>query len=246
MTLDRSEMLLSVRDLRVRYGGVVALDGVSLDIAPGSIVGVIGPNGAGKTSLIDAIGGFTRAEGSITLGGVDIGQLAPHRRANAGLGRTFQGPDLCDDLTVLENVLVGDAVKRRDPSDTDVADRLLERFGLEGDADQLASTLSMGRRRLVSIARSLVARPLVVMLDEPAAGLDTEESRLLARRLERVRDEGTAILLVDHDMDLVFDVCDRVIVIDLGQVIASGTPAEIRAHPKVISAYLGSSASVAT
>ena len=234
---------LTVRDLWVRYGGVTALAGVNIEVFGGTIVGVIGPNGAGKTSLIDAINGFAPAQGSITLAGVDLSQLSPHRRALAGLGRTFQGPDLCDDLTVLENVLAGDVGKRRDHATaSQVAVGLLHRFGLELDADALVSTLSMGRRRLVSIARSLAARPTVLMLDEPAAGLDTTESRWLAQRLQAVRDDGTAILLVDHDIDLVFDICDRVIVIDLGQIIATGTPAEIRAHPNVVSAYLGSSA----
>jgi ABC-type branched-subunit amino acid transport system ATPase component len=236
-----AEPLLAVRHLSVRYGSVTALDRISLEVPGGSITGVIGPNGAGKTSLVDAIGGFVAADGTVTVAGRDVSDLAPHHRARAGLGRTHQGPDLYADLTVRENVVAGGLVGRGPHgSAADDAQQLLGRFGLESAADRLVGELPMGQRRLVSVARALAGRPMVALLDEPAAGLDTIESRALAERLGAVRDDGTSILLVDHDMNLVFDVCDRVIVIDLGRVIAAGTPTEIRADSGVIAAYLGS------
>jgi ABC-type branched-subunit amino acid transport system ATPase component/ABC-type branched-subunit amino acid transport system permease subunit len=228
--------VLSVRDLSVNYGGVVAVDSVSFDVPRGAIVGLIGPNGAGKTTVIDAVSGFCGCRGSVTLNGTPLGGLKPHRRIRSGLGRTFQGIELWDELTVEENVLVGPGATRRDPDEVAALFSLLR---LDGLRRRPASELSQGQRQLVSIARALVARPAVVLLDEPAAGLDSTESAWLADRLSDLRGSGASILLVDHDMDLVLGLCDHIEVLDIGRVIASGRPEDIRSDPTVADAYLG-------
>ncbi|WP_241384773.1 branched-chain amino acid ABC transporter permease/ATP-binding protein [Rhodococcus sp. CH91] len=236
-----SEPLLSVEGIGVKYGTVQAVSEVSFDVRPGEIVGLIGPNGAGKTSVIDAVTGFAPATGTVVLDGEDVSDLRPHRLSRRGLGRSFQDVELYDDLSVVENVTVG-AARGTESSAVAVAERVhavLRTVGLEDVADAEVSTLSQGRRQLVSIARVLVAAPKVALLDEPAAGLDSSESRWLGERLLAARDAGTSILLVDHDMELVLTICDRVVVLDLGRVIACGTPAEIRADERVITAYLG-------
>lgn len=234
---DRAPVLV-VDGAGVRYGAVSAVADVGFEVRRGEIVGLIGPNGAGKTTLIDAIGGFVPAGGRILLDGVDISRRSAHRRARAGLGRTFQDIELYEDLTVAENVTVGAVRGGGDPAAaTRRALRLLE---IEELADTAAGDLSQGQRQLVSVARVLAGRPMVALLDEPAAGLDSTESRWLGRRLRAARDAGVTMLLVDHDMDLVLSICDRIIVLDLGRVIAEGSPDEIRADAAVISAYLGS------
>jgi ABC-type branched-subunit amino acid transport system ATPase component/branched-subunit amino acid ABC-type transport system permease component len=238
------EELLRLDAVSVRYGGVVANDEVSLTVREGEIVGLIGPNGAGKTTLIDAISGFAASTGTVALAGVPLGKLAPHRRVQQGLGRTFQGLDLYDDLTVSENVAVGRAGGAKRPADgvTDVHrdSALLAMLSLSEVADRPVRELSQGQRQLVSIARALAGRPRMVLLDEPAAGLDSSESAWLAERLRDVREHGITVLLVDHDMSLVLDVCDRVVVLDVGRVIAQGTPDEVQRDPAVAAAYLGS------
>jgi ABC-type branched-subunit amino acid transport system ATPase component/ABC-type branched-subunit amino acid transport system permease subunit len=228
--------LLCVKGLSVHYGGVVAVDNVSFDVPEGTIIGLIGPNGAGKTTLIDAISGFSKCHGSVELSGVSLNPLPPYRRVRNGLGRTFQGLELWTDLTVEENVLVGHGAARRGALDIDATFGLL---GLEELRDQRTGELSQGQRQLVSIARSLVAGPRVLLLDEPAAGLDTTESVWLGERLRQIRDNGVTILLVDHDMSLVLNLCDRIEVLDFGKLIAGGTPEEIRADQTVREAYLG-------
>lgn len=234
---DRAPVLV-VDGVGVRYGAVAAVADVGFEVRHGEIVGLIGPNGAGKTTLIDAIGGFVPAGGRIVIDGIDISRRSPHRRSRAGLGRTFQDIELYDDLSVAENVTVGAVRGGGDPAAaTRRALRLLE---IEALADIAAGDLSQGQRQLVSVARVLAGRPTVALLDEPAAGLDSTESRWLGRRLRAARDAGVTMLLVDHDMDLVLSICDRVIVLDLGRVIAEGSPDEIRADAAVISAYLGS------
>jgi ABC-type branched-subunit amino acid transport system ATPase component/ABC-type branched-subunit amino acid transport system permease subunit len=232
---------LSVRDLGVRYGGVVAVESVSLDVARNAIVGLIGPNGAGKTTLLDAVSGFAPARGEILLGGRAIGTLKPHKRVRAGLGRTFQSIDLYDDLSVVENVAVGltAARGRLDGTHEGQLARTLDVLGLSSRRDSPAGELSQGTRQLVSIARALVGRPTVLLLDEPAAGLDSNESVWLGERLRAIRDDGTTILLVDHDVQLVLDLCDEVHVLDFGSVIASGPPNVVRDDPMVVAAYLG-------
>ncbi|HKA85935.1 MAG TPA: branched-chain amino acid ABC transporter permease/ATP-binding protein [Acidimicrobiales bacterium] len=233
-----TEPALRVENLRVRYGGVVAVADVSLRVDRGSIVGLIGPNGAGKTSVIDAITGFARATGSIELAGRHIEGLAPHARVRAGLGRTFQQLELYDDLSVEENVSVAAFGGRRDNRRAAVA-RALHNVGISALADRPAGELSQGERQLVSIARACVAEPSVLLLDEPAAGLDTAESALLGDRIRELRSSGTAVLLVDHDVALVLRVCDRVYVLDFGAVIAEGSPDAIRTNRAVADAYLG-------
>jgi branched-chain amino acid transport system ATP-binding protein len=247
---------LSVRGASVRYGGVVAVSDVSLDVAPGEIVGLIGPNGAGKTSFIDGVLGFTARTGTVTIDGHDVSRSAPHRIARRGLQRTWQSPDLFGDLTVGENIDVGnrpgwpvrtllaDVFRRRRPMA--LAAGILDGFELEGRMDAAPSTLSLGQQKLLGIARALVGAPSVLLLDEPAAGLGSTESQQLGRHLRVLADRGLGMLLVDHDMDLVFGVCERVVVLGFGQIIATGTPSEVHASPAVLAAYLGSPASAET
>jgi ABC-type branched-subunit amino acid transport system ATPase component/branched-subunit amino acid ABC-type transport system permease component len=232
--------LLSLQNVRVAYGGVVAVDDVSFDVAEGTIVALIGPNGAGKTTLLDAVSGFATASGSIRLGGRELGRLKPHQRIRAGLGRTFQQIELYDDMSVRENIAVGIAGRgRKQASDAD-QERVLQLLDLNEVAERPAGELSQGQRQLVSIARALVGNPRVVLLDEPASGLDTAESQWLGARLRRVRDSGVTILMVDHDMHLVLNLCEQIHVLDFGELIATGTPATVKADRGVAEAYLGS------
>ena len=229
--------LLDVSNLTVRYGGVVAVDNVSFSVQQGEIVGLIGPNGAGKTTTIDALCGFHDYEGSVRFSGQDVGGSAPHRRAALGLSRTFQLAGVSDDLTVEENVQVGQqGAAGRDP---ETLTRILGELGLSDMRDLQVSMLSQGQRQLVSVARALAGEPRLLLLDEPAAGLDSTESLWLADRLRGVRDTGVTILLVDHDMSLVLNLCDTIAVLDFGALIATGTPDEIRANELVSTAYLG-------
>ena len=233
--------LLTVTGVGVSYGGVVANEDVSFEVFPGEIVGLIGPNGAGKTTLIDAITGYARATGSVDLLGTKLDALKPYLRSRSGLGRTFQGIELYDDLSVRENVEVGTTAARFSRGDgvappVDAYFKILE---LEAVADQPVQQLSVGQRQLVSIARALAGRPTIVLLDEPAAGLDVSESRWLGERLRAIRDAGTTVVMVDHDMGLVLAVCDRIVVLNLGKVVAVGTPQEIERNDEVKRAYLG-------
>ena len=239
--------ILSVRKIGVHYGGVVAVADVSFDVAPGRIVGLIGPNGAGKTTLIDAISGFTPCAGTVELAGASISGLRPYERIRQGLGRTFQGIELYEDLTVRENIVVGEeaarhhatAIEADGPGDLMAVDGLCDLLDLSEVMDRPARELSQGQRQLVSIARALAGRPTIVLLDEPAGGLDSGESQWLGERLRRVRDSGVTVLMIDHDMHLVLNVCDEIHVLDLGRLIASGPPSQIRSDPKVTAAYLG-------
>ena len=229
--------LLDVKSLTVRYGGVVAVDGVSLSVEEGQIVGLIGPNGAGKTTMIDALCGFHGYEGSVVLAGKNVEGYSPHRRAALGLARTFQLAGVADDLTVEENVQVGQHMaSAHDPANLT---KVLDELGLGEMRDLQVSLLSQGQRQLVSVARALAGEPRLLLLDEPAAGLDSTESLWLAERLRGVRDHGVTILLVDHDMSLVLNLCDAIDVLDFGALIATGTPEQIRTNEKVSTAYLG-------
>ena len=236
-----SPALLSLRDVGVRYGGVSAVDGVTLDVPEGAIVGLIGPNGAGKTTLIDAISGFATASGAISLSGRRIDHLKPHQRIRAGLGRTFQAIELWNDLTVSENVVVGlAAATGRAGAGPHALEETFEVLGLAAVAHRPAGELSQGQRQLVSIARALIGRPKVLLLDEPAAGLDSAESQWLGDRLRDIRDSGVTIFLIDHDMGLVLGLCDHIEVLNFGSIIASGPPSAIRGDRLVAEAYLGS------
>ena len=245
--------VLQARGLSVRYGGVHALTDVDIEVRSGQIVGLIGPNGAGKTTFIDAITGFARCEGRVEVDGRDVTSLRPPARARAGLARTWQGAALFDDLSVAENLAVAASrpalrttmrqlVGGR-PSHHDSVMQTLTRLGIDNLADTMPGELSEGQRKLVGIGRALVSYPKVVCLDEPAAGLDTDESAVLGTYLRQLCDGGTPMLLIDHDIGFVFDICDHVVVLEFGIVIASGTPAEVRSNPTVVSAYLGSAAS---
>lgn len=235
------KVLLSARDVTVRYGAVTTVDRVSFDLRSGEIVGLIGPNGAGKTTLIDAISGFATADGTVALGGTTLDGLAPHRRSRAGLGRTFQDIELYGELSVAENLAIA---ARRAPGDTAENVRtVLRMLEISHLSNVVAADLSQGQRQLVAVARVLAGQPEVALLDEPAAGLDSTESRWLGDRLRAARAHGVSMVLVDHDMDLVLSLCDRVIVLDLGAVIAEGTPDEIRRSPAVVNAYLGTPSS---
>ncbi|UUU28660.1 branched-chain amino acid ABC transporter permease/ATP-binding protein [Streptomyces sp. CA-210063] len=243
---------LHVRGLTVRYGGVVAVDGLSLDVEPGQVVGLIGPNGAGKTSAIDAVTGFTRAaSGGVRLGDREVTRLPVHRRAAAGLSRSFQSLELFEDMTVLDNLYAAcdrpgrwtfltDLVRpgsRPLPAHVLVAVR---EFGLQDSLDRPVGDLSYGERRLLAIARAVAASPSVLLLDEPAAGLSDDETRELARLVRRLAEDwGMGVLLVEHDVDMVMSVCDQVVVLDFGRLICAGTPEEVRRDPAVRAAYLG-------
>jgi sulfate-transporting ATPase len=231
-------VVLEVADLTVRYGGVTAVDGVGLRVPRGGIVGLIGPNGAGKTSAIDAITGFARADGVVALDGDRIERLKPHQRVRRGLARTFQALELYDDLTVEENVSAA-AYGVRGDARHGAVDRALTLVGIGHLRQRDAGDLSQGQRQLVSIARAVAADPHVLLLDEPAAGLDSTESRWLGDRIRAISATGTGVLLVDHDVALVLSVCDYIYVLDFGRLIAEGTPDTIRADRAVIDAYLG-------
>ena len=244
--------VLKATGISVRFGGVHAVDAVDLEVGEGQLVGLIGPNGAGKTTFIDAISGFVRSDGTVELDGADLTRLPPHARARRGLARTWQSIELFDDLSIGENLLVAshrpptwktvlETVSVPGDASAEVAPAL-RLLGLGEVADRMPTELSQGQRKLAGIARALVAKPRVVCLDEPAAGLDTVESEALGARLRALADDGQAMLLVDHDMGLVLGICDEVVVLEFGHVIARGAPDVVRNDPQVIGAYLGSAA----
>ncbi len=243
--------VLSLSGVTVRYGGMVAADGVSLEVRPGQIVGLIGANGAGKTTVLDAISGFARYSGSVTLAGRSLDALPAHRRARRGLARTWQATELFADLTVTGNLTVAARRPRpgaltldllrpgRDTADS-LADGLLGTAGLTGLAHRLPGQLTLAEQKLVSVARALAVRPRVLLLDEPCAGLSGAQARELGRELRViVAGDDVGILLVEHDVSLIMGVCDYVYVLDFGKLIAAGPPAEVRADQAVIAAYLG-------
>jgi branched-chain amino acid transport system ATP-binding protein len=244
--------LLETVGLTVSFGGLNANDAVDLTVNSGAFVGLIGPNGAGKTTFIDAITGFVKpSAGTVLFGGVDITDLAPHTRAKLGLSRTWQSLELFEDLSVTDNLLV--AAERpqwwsfladmlhisRKGSLAERVDWALAQVGLTEFRDAYPSDLSHGRRKLIGVARALAASPQLVLLDEPAAGLDTTESQVLGTHLRGLINAGITVFLIDHDMALVLNVCDHLYVLDFGRIVAQGTPAEIRVDPAVVAAYLG-------
>ena len=251
--------LLAVRGLTKRFGGLLALDDVSFDVHQGEIKAVIGPNGAGKSTLFNCVSGFdTPDAGEVDFAGSLIGRMKPHMVVRSGMARTFQNTQLFDEMTAVDNVLCGGyAVTRtgmvsaalrlpwalREERDArEEAMRLLRLVGLAEAAESLAGDMPHGLRRLLEIARALASRPRLVLLDEPAAGLNSAETRGLADVLFRVRDSGVTVVVVEHDMGLVMEVSDSIVVLDRGCRIAEGPPRLIQKDRAVIEAYLGEEA----
>jgi branched-chain amino acid transport system ATP-binding protein len=236
--------LLQVAGAEVRFGGVHALRGVDLEVEPGLVTGLIGPNGAGKTTLFNAICGLQSLNaGQISLDGSNLRGLRPHQRARRGIARTFQRLEVFGSLSVRENVLAAAEIRRRwshDRSNAGAnADSVLTLVGLRGLADQPGDTLPTGQARLLELARALATKPRLLLLDEPSSGLSDTESDELGDLLCRLTGAGMAVLLVEHDMELVMRICSRINVLDFGAVLTVGSPEEIRADERVRAAYLG-------
>jgi branched-chain amino acid transport system ATP-binding protein len=231
--------LLEVRGVMVRFGGVMAVGGVDLDAEVGQVTGLIGPNGAGKTTLFNVISGMQEpTAGQVLVSGVDITNEAPHKRAKRGLARTFQRLELFWSLTVRDNVRVA-AELAAVPDVDGTVDSLLDKVGVSELANSVAGDLPTGSARLVEIARALATMPRLLLLDEPASGLDDSETERLGSLLRELSSDGLGVLLVEHDMDLVMHVCDRIHVLDLGNIISVGTPTEVQHDEAVLRAYLG-------
>jgi ABC-type branched-subunit amino acid transport system ATPase component len=249
--------LLEARGVTVRFGGLAALDDVSIRVDPGRILGVVGPNGAGKTTLFGVLSGLLQpSPGEVLIEGQRVTHLPPQERARRGLARTFQRAHLFAELTVREHLeltyrwlhgrqsylrdLVGLGARVREEGERDRVDRLLQSLGLTHVQHQPANSLPLSTARIVEVGRALTGTPKVVLFDEPSSGLDSRETEQLASVLLRAcQDEGVALVLVEHDFELVLGLSDRVDVLDFGRLIASGTPAEIRADPAVQAAYIG-------
>ncbi|HET7341203.1 MAG TPA: ABC transporter ATP-binding protein [Methylomirabilota bacterium] len=250
--------LLEIERLSLAFGGLAALSDVSLAVGEGEILALIGPNGAGKTTVFNVVTGLYRPQaGRVTFAGVELTRLAPHRIARLGIGRTFQNTEVFRALSALDNVLVGEhprlragllasacwlgGVRREEAAARARARALLARVGLAESPDVAAGDLPLGSQKRLEMARALAASPRLLLLDEPAGGLNPTETRTLMDLVRGLRDElGLTIMVVEHDMDFVMGICDRVTVLHYGRTLASGTPREVAADPAVIEAYLGS------
>jgi branched-chain amino acid transport system ATP-binding protein len=239
---------LRAEGLAKRFGGVVALDGVGLFVEPGEVVGLLGSNGAGKTTLFNCLLGVERADqGIVWVDGVDVTRLPVFERARLGMARTFQRVELFAELTVRQHLAVAARARIRGgrmlgssgplADEGDRVESILERLGLEADADVPAASLSLGRTRLVELGRALATGPSVILADEPSSGLDDQERSTLTRTLPAVTEQGIAVLLIEHDLDLVLEVTTRVYVLEAGMVVASGSTAEVLANPVLARAY---------
>jgi len=240
----RNVSRLEVAGIEVRFGGVNALGGVDMTVAGGTVTGLIGPNGAGKTTLFNVVTGLCKTQaGRVLLDGKEIGGLAPHRRARLGIARTFQRLEIFGSLTVRENIVVAAEIRRRWSHDRSnprqISQQIIDSFGLTPIADVRGDALPTGSARLVEVARALATRPKVLLLDEPSSGLDDRETDELGELLQKVTADGIAVLLVEHDVELVMSACSTVYVLDFGRILTVGTPEQVRADPEVRAAYLG-------
>ncbi|HEM3710519.1 TPA: ABC transporter ATP-binding protein [Streptococcus suis] len=253
-------VLLEVKDLTKNFGGLTAVGDVTMELHEGELVGLIGPNGAGKTTLFNLLTGvYEPSEGTITLAGTLLNGKAPSKIASLGLGRTFQNIRLFKNMTVLENVLIGlgnhgkaevfasffrlPAFYKNEESLKTKAIELLKIFDLDGDVDTLAKNLPYGQQRRLEIVRALATEPKILFLDEPAAGMNPQETAELTQLIRKIKEEfNITIMLIEHDMSLVMEVTERIYVLEYGRLIAHGTPAEIRSNKRVIESYLGGEA----
>lgn len=250
------EQVLKVTDVTQRFGGLVALQHVNMEVAPGEIIGVIGPNGAGKTTLFNCITGIYKpTEGKVELAGQDVTGWKPHQITKQGFARTFQNIRLFKKMTVLDNVMVGmhtrvksnlfDAVfcsrrKRTEMEETQKkAEALLKMFDLYEQRFEMATSLPYGQQRELEIVRAMATQPKLLLLDEPAAGMNEQETQLLMERIGQLKQMGYTVLLIEHDMKFVMNICERLYVLDNGCMIGQGTPEEVKSNPVVIEAYLG-------
>jgi len=262
MTQDPSSALLECRDIELSFGGLRALKGVSFDIMPGEIFGLVGPNGSGKTSMVNVVTGFYRpGSGSVSIFGTNVTRMKPHRIAAHGVARTFQNLALFRGMTVLENILLGRHVHmgvgagalpalfywvwaaRHEVKHRRAVEELIDFMQLQDIRDEPVEVIPLGLQKRVELARALAADPRLLILDEPMAGMNQEEKEYIARFILDAREErNTTVLLIEHHMDVVMSICDRVMVLSYGESIAQGAPREAISEPRVIEAYLGARA----
>jgi branched-chain amino acid transport system ATP-binding protein len=243
--------VLEVAGVSVRFGGIQAVDSVDLTAAPGQVTGLIGPNGAGKTTLFNVITGLEKpSRGKISVAGKDVSSAPPYRRARLGMARTFQRLEVFGSLSARDNIRAAAEFRRQwsgEKLDTHIeTEKIIDRVGIRAVADERADALPTGLARLVELGRALASRPQLLLLDEPGSGLDHDESEALGDLLLELASDGMAILLVEHDVDLVMRVCSLIHVLDFGRIIAVGKPAEIRKHKAVQQAYLGAEVEAAS
>jgi branched-chain amino acid transport system ATP-binding protein len=235
-----SSAILAVSHVSKRFGGLRALDDVSLEVRRGEILGLIGPNGAGKTTLFSTLVGLHRIDaGAIRFDGSDVAGLKPHRLAALGLTKTFQNVALFAEMSVLDNVLVGGLLRHALSSARDIARACLERVGLSAIAGKRAADLSFPERARVEVARALATQPKLLLLDEVMAALNAAEKREMIGLIRALRDDGLTLIVIEHHMNTIMSLCDRIAALSFGRLIAEGAPAEIARHPAVVEAYLG-------